>query len=103
MASLWTQIPARGNFGLNLPGHDIVDVMDILLFRLGKTSVAGVVYQRTPGRGDAPVARAGCELATQDASSFLSSACGDRLQPALAGGGFETHSKCSRRHLTPSL
>ena len=35
--------------------------------------------------------------------SFLSSACGERLQPALAGGGFETHSKCSRRHLTPSL
>lgn len=52
-------------FGLNFPGHDTVDVTDLLLFRLGKTSVAGIVYQTTPGRGDAPVARAGCELATQ--------------------------------------
>lgn len=90
-------------FGLNLPSHDTVDVMDLLLFRSGKTSVAGVVYQRMPGRDDAPVARAGYELATQDASSFLSSACGDRLQPALAGSCFETHSKCSRRHFTPGL
>lgn len=86
---------------LELPGHGIVDVTDRLLPGVGRTSTAGMIFQRTLKRWW-PVARAGGELAKWDASSFLSSACGDRWQPALAGGGFETHSKCSRTHLTPS-